>query len=1499
MASIEKIYSIKLEGEKEVIQSMNEVNRSFDRARDGFVKLQAVQSKNLIVDPSELEKERQALLEAEKALLKETAAKVKARAEAEALAAARQKEQNEAAKSEKANERASSSYAEVTAKMNELKRGTTEFQQAQMKVSQALRQADGEWRKETASIEENAAYLNANKERLREIQARLRELNKGIDTFKMWSKDTTNANEKLNELRATVTELTTEETLLKTEISQIGIHMRAQAKEIQAAEGSMDEANQTLGMMRTLWRSLSDEQKDSAFGQTLLQQINDLDLALKGADAEIGNHFRKVGNYTQGVVQALKDAGMAELIEAQIESSKNKVAELDKHFEDLKKQLEAVKKAGEGGFGGLETQLIQNRTEANKLREEVSRIEKELQGVGNVGNEVTNSMGNNFKSLQGHLTKLALGIVGLQAVMSRVQSGISKGIESAKQIVVVEQAFDRLNDPNLLANLREATNNTISDLTLMRQAVKAENLGIPIRDLGTYLGFAARRAEETGENVDTVVNSIVDGIGRKGNRVFTRMGITLEDVNKELGGISKGEATVGQFAEAITKVIEKENAKAGESIDTVKAKLDQNTAAWENLQTEIGEKALPILAETGAILFSIVSFILAIPFPFWIAGMTAIAAIYASANAQIILQRLELLKTTIAQNAATTSTNLLSASQMILSNSLKIVTQGFRTLFTVIKAHPLTALVVILAAVALWIGKVASKNEQTRRSFERMGLVIEKISDIFMSLFGAFSKIFPIMEKWIDQLIVPLINRYAPVLILQLQTLAGVVNVLASEFLYALKSGMNFAKGFGDIWDAIKNKDTAKLKNTIKEMGGIIADGFTGVGERAAVNFWEGFLLTEADIPMDDGGSKKNDDSGGKKPAGKTKDDRLKQIDDERNRLLAIQKQYRLKDEIDEETYQKNILKINNDAINQKLAIIKGANASERRMIEELKAEKLQNEINTNDEIFNLRKKALDNLLEIEKENAQDELDKVANSPNSSNVQKEQAEQDYYTRMLQIQIAYNEQVDVLELELNQKSEENARERARIINKINQDLTRNAYELTQAMFDDAISLIERAKTSAQNTADIYAETQRIKILKDENLNQKQKEIALDRIYIENRLASIAAEIEAEKKAILIYVQKLGIMAMMNEEVQKSLKLIYQLEADTQELINTLNKLGKQQINAPSTSNTIQLATDGILDAFSLDEDDYGSLIGHALTETFDLAAQAMNNYFDAERQRVEESKKLAYERIELEKEQLLNQAQSQAERETIEKQAEEKKKQAEKAAGERLKKIKKQEAKIAFATELANIWATAYQLGPIAGPIMGSILSGIAAARFAMTMSNINKTKFAKGGIFSRGGMLDGPSHSQNNGMPVVNPNTGEVQAYMEGGESIINKRAMADNKVYSVSGTPGQIASKINSIGGGVDFLGGATMKRFAKGGMYLGSQVQPPVFSSYYDKANEARNSERLEAVEGLLQSTNESLNATNETLNREVNRKTVVSSREMSDSQREYDKQTEISSL
>ena len=199
------------------------------------------------------------------------------------------------------------------------------------------------------------------------------------------------------------------------------------------------------------------------------------------------------------------------------------------------------------------------------------------------------AMGNidhSLRKLSGGFGALG-GVIGASFAIDIIQQFAAESIELASKMEGVEAAFNRLNDPRLLDNLRKATANTVDDLTLMQTAVKAENFRIPMDVLAKGLDFAQRRAQATGESVDYMVESFVTGLGRQSVKILDNLGISAAELKERM-------AEGATMAEAVGQIMDEEFKKVGDRVVTTSMKIDQQRAAITNLKSEIGEKLLPV-----------------------------------------------------------------------------------------------------------------------------------------------------------------------------------------------------------------------------------------------------------------------------------------------------------------------------------------------------------------------------------------------------------------------------------------------------------------------------------------------------------------------------------------------------------------------------------------------------------------------------------------------------------------------------------------------------------------------------------------------------------------------------------------------------------------------------------------------------------------------------------------------------------------------------------------
>lgn len=179
------------------------------------------------------------------------------------------------------------------------------------------------------------------------------------------------------------------------------------------------------------------------------------------------------------------------------------------------------------------------------------------------------------------------GVIGASFAVDAIRQFASESIDLAVQAEGVKAAFDRLNDPQLLKNLREATLNTVDDLKLMQTAVQAKNFQIPMDTLAKGLEFAQRRAQDTGQSVDYMVDSFVTGLGRKSVMILDNLGISAAELRDKM-------ASGATMAEAVGQIMDEAFAEAGDRVVTASMKIDQQRAAITNLKTEIGEGLMPV-----------------------------------------------------------------------------------------------------------------------------------------------------------------------------------------------------------------------------------------------------------------------------------------------------------------------------------------------------------------------------------------------------------------------------------------------------------------------------------------------------------------------------------------------------------------------------------------------------------------------------------------------------------------------------------------------------------------------------------------------------------------------------------------------------------------------------------------------------------------------------------------------------------------------------------------
>lgn len=307
--------------------------------------------------------------------------------------------------------------------------------------------------------------------------------------------------------------------------------------------------------------------KESDYYKNLQKQYNDTRKQINANSKAIAEHTKKinVNNLT--------------------------MAQLRKEAKQLQRQMDNTSKS-------LHPEAY---TELEKRLEKVKGRMSELNGKAMSLKEIffsKNSMGFMMGSgVIGAVTGLVSTLIGLvSSAIGKVRELVNEGIEMAKTSDGIRHAFDQLNQPNLLDNLRKATHGTVNDIELMKAAVRAKDFRLPLDQLGKYLEFAQLKAQQTGQSVDYLTESIIMGLGRQSKQILDNLGISAAQITQEM---EKG----GDMATAVGRIIDQQLQETGEHYESAAEREQQAITSVQNAQRELGEQLLP-LQEAGTTMWT-------------------------------------------------------------------------------------------------------------------------------------------------------------------------------------------------------------------------------------------------------------------------------------------------------------------------------------------------------------------------------------------------------------------------------------------------------------------------------------------------------------------------------------------------------------------------------------------------------------------------------------------------------------------------------------------------------------------------------------------------------------------------------------------------------------------------------------------------------------------------------------------------------------------------------
>ena len=240
--------------------------------------------------------------------------------------------------------------------------------------------------------------------------------------------------------------------------------------------------------------------------------------------------------------------------------------------------------------------LVRMKADVSNYDANIAKAKRTLEGFKQDNLTMGGILNQSTKSIVAAAAQYASFAAVLGTVAHGFSEAASKGMAMAREAEGVKMAFDRLNKPGLLENLREATHNTVNDLELMKQAVKFDNFNLSLEQMGTFLAFAQQQAKDTGQDVNYLVDSIVTGLGRKSLPILDNLGLSAQDIKEKM-------KETGDMTQAVAQIIEERMKDAGDYVETAADRAAQAQARLDNAMKDLGE-TFNSLSSSGQSLWS-------------------------------------------------------------------------------------------------------------------------------------------------------------------------------------------------------------------------------------------------------------------------------------------------------------------------------------------------------------------------------------------------------------------------------------------------------------------------------------------------------------------------------------------------------------------------------------------------------------------------------------------------------------------------------------------------------------------------------------------------------------------------------------------------------------------------------------------------------------------------------------------------------------------------------
>lgn len=246
-----------------------------------------------------------------------------------------------------------------------------------------------------------------------------------------------------------------------------------------------------------------------------------------------------------------------------------------------------------GAIGKLKGQLrslvpgteafIKKSQELKKAKKAYADINKEIRGTQSLLSKIKKAAGSVGFPVAGAL----LFTQALSAGVRWAKEFITESVRIAEEARGVEFAFTRLGEEGETAfnKVKEATRGLLSDLEIKKSLVEFDNFNISLEESATLFEFLSVRATQTGDSVDYLKKSLVEGLSKESKLRIDNLGISTAVLNAEL-------KKTPNFVQAVANIAKTEIARAGNVLDDAASRTQRWNATLENAQLKLGQMVI-------------------------------------------------------------------------------------------------------------------------------------------------------------------------------------------------------------------------------------------------------------------------------------------------------------------------------------------------------------------------------------------------------------------------------------------------------------------------------------------------------------------------------------------------------------------------------------------------------------------------------------------------------------------------------------------------------------------------------------------------------------------------------------------------------------------------------------------------------------------------------------------------------------------------------------------